>query len=268
MTAETAERYSRLTGDFYGCLWLDADKLLSCMQSLSAESLAGLNDAVLINLKPNEDGAFSSNPFLPVSPMEALRTGAYNQNATVMIGSTKDDGIILTSVLVTDPILYAVYRSFWSLMAPGILFHRPIDETSSEDSAKAVELADFYLGGTANIREENFSNITQMFTDAFVTYAVECFVSRAQKTQTVYQYLYEYNGEYGLTQDEGLPNLGVDHADELYLQWNPVFGKERPLNDDDKAMSVQLMALWTQFIKTGHPGLGWEPADSAGQYLR
>ena len=28
----------------------------------------------------------------------------------------------------------------------------------------------------------------------------------------------------------GLPNLGVDHADELYLQWANVFGQERPLN--------------------------------------
>jgi len=237
------------------------------MQGISAESLAGLNDAVLINLKPNEDAVFNSNPFLPMSPMEALRTGAYNQNVTVMIGSTKDDGIILTSVLVSNPILYAVYRSFWTLMAPGILFHRPVDETTSQDKAKVVELADFYLGGTANIKEENFANITQMFTDAFVTYAVECFVSRAQSTQTVYQYLYSYNGEYGLTQDEGLPNLGVDHADELYLQWNPVFGKERPLNEDDKAMSETLMSLWSEFIKTSSPGSGWEPASAADQYL-
>ena len=29
----------------------------------------------------------------------------------------------------------------------------------------------------------------------------------------------------------GLPNLGVDHADELYLQWANIFGKDRPLNE-------------------------------------
>ena len=27
---------------------------------------------------------------------------------------------------------------------------------------------------------------------------------RAKKTQKVYQYIYSYNGEYGLTQDEGI----------------------------------------------------------------
>ena len=46
---------------------------------------------------------------------------------------------------------------------------------------KVVELADFYLGGTANINSDHFAEITTMFTDAFVTYAVECFVSRAQE---------------------------------------------------------------------------------------
>ena len=77
LTAEQAERYSRLSSDLYGCLWPDADKLLKCMQSVSAESLAGLNDAILINLKPNEDGGFNPNPMLPMSPMEALTSGKY-----------------------------------------------------------------------------------------------------------------------------------------------------------------------------------------------
>ena len=72
--------------------------------------------------------------------------------------------------------------------------HRPIDETTAQDKANAVALADFYLGGTANMNEKHFANITEMFTDAFATYAVECFVSRAKTTQTVYQYFYSYNG--------------------------------------------------------------------------
>ena len=37
-------------------------------------------------------------------------------------------------------------------------------------------------------RPENFAEITDMFTDAFVTYAVECFLDYAKMSQTVYQY--------------------------------------------------------------------------------
>ena len=42
-----------------------------------------------------------------------------------------------------------------------------------------MELADFYLDGLSNMNEKHFSNITEMFTDAFTVYPVECFVSRA-----------------------------------------------------------------------------------------
>ena len=73
------------------------------------------------------------------------------------------------------------------MIAPGILFHVPVEGSNLEASRKAVELADYYLGGTANIRPENFDQITEMFTDAFVTYAVECFVQHASATQPVYQ---------------------------------------------------------------------------------
>ena len=45
------------------------------MLTVSAENLANLNDAILINLKPNEDSTTNANPFLPMSPMDALRSG-------------------------------------------------------------------------------------------------------------------------------------------------------------------------------------------------
>jgi hypothetical protein len=123
-----------------------------------------------------------------------------------LVGTNQEDGLILTTSLVTDPSLYLLYRwpddtlmtstlsilcrSLWSVIAPGILFHVPVEESSIEMSRKAIELARFYLGGTSNIVPDNFNNITDMFTDAFVTYAMECFVSHARMTQPVFQYRY------------------------------------------------------------------------------
>ena len=37
--------------------------------------------------------------------------GNYQKNVTVMIGSNEDDGLILTTSLITDPSLYILYRS-------------------------------------------------------------------------------------------------------------------------------------------------------------
>ena len=88
-----------------------------------------------------------------------------------------------------------ISRSLWSVIAPGILFHIPVEGSNLEASRKATELADYYLGGTSNIVPDNFDIITDMFTDAFVTYAVECFIEYAHQTQTVYQYRYSHLGE-------------------------------------------------------------------------
>ena len=189
----------------------------------------------------------------------------------MLVGTNKDDGLILTTILETNPIMYWVYRTFWPLMAPGILFHTPIDQTTSELKEKATQLAYFYLGGIENMKPENFQLITDMFTDGFVTYAVDCFVDYARSTQTVYQYIYTHLGEHGLNPDNGIEKLGVNHADELYLQWDPLYGASHQLNDSDNEMSQILIDLWASFIKTGVPsadGLTWESASSdAHQYL-
>ena len=74
------------------------------------------------------------------------------------------------------------------MIAPGILFHLPVGDSNFDSTHKANQLADFYLGGTKNIVPENFDKITDMFTDAFVTYAVECFAKHAQTTQKVFHY--------------------------------------------------------------------------------
>ena len=197
-----------------------------------------------------------------------------------LVGTNQEDGLILTTSLVTDPSLYLLYRwpepiaditlsaisrSLWSVIAPGILFHVPVEESSIEMSQKAVELAEFYLGGTKNIVPDNFANITDMFTDAFVTYAMECFVSHARMTQPVFQYRYVHQvtilhlvkyllqGEHGLNPDSGLPKMGVNHGDELYLMFDPIFLAERQLNEEDARMSSLLIELWTSFVKSGVP---------------
>ena len=112
-----------------------------------------------------------------------------------MIGSNEDDGLILTTPLKTDPSLYLLYSALWPVIGPGILFHIPVEESSLEASRKASQLADFYVGGQLNFKPENFDIITDMFTDGFATYPVECFVEYAHLTQIVYQYRYVHEGK-------------------------------------------------------------------------
>ena len=43
------------------------------MQGLDVEKFVRLNAALGVNLKPNEDAEYADHPFMPLSPMEALR---------------------------------------------------------------------------------------------------------------------------------------------------------------------------------------------------
>lgn len=255
ITGAQASHFGAESAIAMGCIF-GGEARLECLQGLSMEKFVRLSQVLGINLKPNEDIDYAEEPFLPMSPMEALKTGNYQTDVPVLVGSNEDDGLILTTALQTDPSLYLLYRNLWSVVAPGILFHIPVEETSLEASRKATELAGFYLGGTSNIVPENFDLITDMFTDAFVTYAVECFVEYAHLTQDVYHYRYVHQGQFGINPDDGIPKLGVNHGDELYLQWDPVFTNHHDLNPEDSAMAETIISVWSSFIHTGVPQVG------------
>ena len=274
ITPSDAVRFGVEAGIAMGCI-IGGDSphaRLDCLQGLSLERFVRLSSVIGINLKPNEDYDYAAEPFMPMSPMEALRSGNYLKDVTVMVGTNEDDGLILTTPLVTDPSFYTLYRYLWSVIAPGILFHIPVTSSSFEASRKASELADFYIGGSSNIVPENFDIITDMFTDAFVTYPVECFARYAHRNQNVYQYRYVHQGQYGLNPDADIPKLGVNHADELYLQWDPIYTNHHELNENDQAMSKILIDVWSSFIKTGTPqgpeNVLWTPiSDEKSEYL-
>ena len=48
---------------------------LTFTAGLDLEKFVRLNSVLGVNLKPNEDADYAEHPFLPMSPMEALRTG-------------------------------------------------------------------------------------------------------------------------------------------------------------------------------------------------
>ena len=68
-----------------GCIFGSMKHKIDCLQGLNMDSFVKLSQVFLINLKPNEDIDYASEPFLPMSPMEALRTGNYAKDVQVPI---------------------------------------------------------------------------------------------------------------------------------------------------------------------------------------
>ena len=59
---------------------------------------------------------------------------------------------------------------------------------------------------------------------------------------------------------------GVSHADELYLQFDPLLFIPWPLSDNDTATSLHMTRYWANFIKTGNPNgadttVEWTPVE-------
>ena len=66
-----------------GCIFGSVKHKIDCLQGLNIDSFVKLSQVFLINLKPNEDIDYASEPFLPMSPMKALRTGNYAKDVQV-----------------------------------------------------------------------------------------------------------------------------------------------------------------------------------------
>ena len=66
-----------------GCIIGPVTHKIKCLQELDVEKFVKLSQVFLINLKPNEDADYAVYPFLPMSPMEALRSGNYSQDVKV-----------------------------------------------------------------------------------------------------------------------------------------------------------------------------------------
>ena len=65
-----------------GCVFGDGEnQRLECLQEVDVETFVRLTSVLGINLKPNEDADYATDPFLPISPMEALRTGTIDYSS-------------------------------------------------------------------------------------------------------------------------------------------------------------------------------------------
>ena len=77
----------------------------------------------------------------------------------------------------------------------------------------------------------------------------------------VYQYIFSYLGKNSLACQMKRCELGVNHAEELQYIWkfeNP-WKEDLDLNEKDSAMRFTVTTAWTNFAKTGDPGLSWMP---------
>ena len=181
-----------------GCLNIDIHKELECLKTKSPLALLEMELADGVISQPVIDTDFSSNPFFPKDPMEILENGEFNTDVEILMGSNKNEGILLTEFITGfDHLLFNTITNNWDIWGPLLLFHKHYLEISEEDVEKAFNVLEHYCG-TVDVTTDHIVNMTEMFTDSYFLYGISRYIDDYHlkySSKPLYQYINSYHNE-------------------------------------------------------------------------
>merc|ERR1712110_150109 len=201
------------------------EEMLQCLQEIPAQELieGTALDPEGLTFFPSVDH-FASNPFMPVHPLEAMKTGAYNK-VPFMSGTTKEEGAMIT-MMMWDSL--EDIKENWDTMGPGFLnIMKTLNVSEIDEETKMIaQIAKKYYTGD-DFTQENKDSLTAMFGDAIFLAGDQKTVSlMSEGSPPVYNYLLTYKGSNTFTKffTESEEDFGVVHGDDLlYLFKSPIY---------------------------------------------
>jgi len=266
-TESDAVRLASYMSERFNCTDLSPYGQLECLQALPKEVLEPASQwgtaetlGIMAILRPT---GIVDGDFIPDTPTKLLERGEYN-HVDVIIGVTKDEGLLQMVNFVLDPNLYLYAALMWDNLGPMFLFGRTGSyDVLPHDKSMTTALTNHYLGSRFGINEKHFQNMTDMISDAYIWYGSHKHAEYAAANgDNVYQYQFNFKGPWGYLDSYGVDSelYGVAHSDELWYLWNIYFGVYYVNNrtEDIAYVSNSMLEMWTNFGKTGNP----TPADS------
>ncbi|XP_023332473.1 acetylcholinesterase 1 isoform X2 [Eurytemora carolleeae] len=259
----------------------NTDQMLECLQEVSVDALEdsinwGTEETYGIQKILRPTGIIDGK-FLPANPVNLMERGEYN-HVDLMVGVTKDEGLLQMYQLELNPELYVVASIFWnSIFGPMFLFGRFGNyDITEEDKEMTNLITKYYLGepGAANINQQHFQNMTDMISDAYIWYGSHKQAEwAAAHGDNVYKYMFTFKGTYGFADAFGLDNskYGVCHADELYYFWKPYWKKAAiQMTPAEELVAERMLNSWANFAKYGDPSIpgsdiNWSPLTAENQ---
>jgi len=265
------ERSAVLAAETLGCPKSLDSSLLECLQKIDVQELT----TKLINpfAEPTFQwypvvDSYSSDPFLPLSPLEAMSTGKFNQ-IPFMSGTNKDEGALtylsdlnkLKHGALDDCELVGPARLSLSHGSKHPQTYSPI---TKQDLATAQKIKGFYTDPVGFFASYGWPSkpIINMYTDAqFISPEQESLSLMSKYSNSIYNYRLTYRATNSpILNIIGAPigpQIGVFHGDDLLYFFNSP--AVNPLvNDDEKKLSKEMVKFWTNFAKSGKPGPNWE----------
>jgi len=205
---------------------------------------------------------FSPEPFLPKHPMDILKSGDFNTEVEVIIGTNSADGLFMVRDALNDSSLWPDYANSWDIAGTRALFGLVDNRLNDDDVDKADQALQFYVGAANDVNEDNSQDMINMFTDSIFLWGTQKTISfMLEHGMVVFQYVLSYEGSLS-------SGFGVDHNEDWIYLFNPPFAS---LANTDLVVRKMVTNAWTNFAINGNPnsvssGLPeWEKC-SSGQY--
>jgi len=210
--------YARTYAESLGCESSDSsEKILEKLRSLpvaklqSKFNIAGSwADMVPSPWKPLVD-SWSSTPFLPKNPRDALLDGEFNK-VPLLTGVCSEEGIMMVSHVIREPERWnLIYQEDWWKHILEIAFHIHPEDATEEDKALMVEICKTYnlLCKTSSteeliasdspkaVKKELLMKLVELFTDAYFKMGtLDTVQIVAENEVPVFQYRFAYDGEW------------------------------------------------------------------------
>ena len=197
-TGQQATRLGNELAILLNCFSLNIREELECMKTRSPLALmtAELENGVIS--QPVVDADYADDPFLPLDPSTAFQSGDFATDVDVMFGSNKNEGLLLTEVILGfDNLLFNTILHHWDVWGPLLLFHKHALEISADDISKAYKVLEHYCG-TYEPTPEHITNMTDMFTDSFFLFGITKYIDDYHleySTRPLYNYINTYHNE-------------------------------------------------------------------------
>ena len=195
--------------------------------------------------------SYSSNPFLPLDPLEAMISGEFNK-IPFMSGTVTYDGVMITGPL-----------SLQGIQGPEVLrlMEKPAKRSNNlhfgQDELFNRIAIDFYNHTTGDSRLELEKPAIDFFTDAVFLSADQKSVhlmSRHMKNVYNFHLTQQINQSYA-ARDFNLPiEFTPGHADDVpFLITDGELVKQEEFSEEERLTSSHMVRFWTNFAKFGNP---------------
>ncbi|XP_015113240.1 esterase B1 [Diachasma alloeum] len=207
--------------------------------------------------------ALSKNPFLPIPPEEAMKSGI---KVPCMIGYMSDEGLLVLAGLNLDidgettsginPERFAEIDEKYQTC----MLHPTAVKHFQQRNFSVADVRKIYFGNQ-KISTETVKNFVDLQGDAHFLCGIHDVLDIQVKTSKNPTYLYKFDCDMGTSHIKLFMNInfpGTCHGDELpllfYAKLLQKFGVEAPDPSSVQWLLIQRFTeMWTNFAKTGNP---------------